>query len=51
MDVNIMSCVRLSRFYLKNMLDADTGRIIFMSSESAVNPACEMAHYSATKTM
>lgn len=51
MDVNMMSGVRLSRFYLKNMLHNNTGRIIFMSSESAVNPAPEMAHYSATKTM
>jgi len=51
MDVNIMSGVRLSRFYLKSMLENNTVRIIFMSSESAVNPAPEMAHYSATKTM
>lgn len=51
MDVNIMSGVRLSRFYLQHMLAVNTGRIIFMSSESAVNPAPEMAHYSATKTM
>lgn len=51
MDVNIMSGVRLSRFYLKSMLEKNEGRIIFISSESAVNPAPEMAHYSATKTM
>ena len=51
MDVNIMSGVRLSRHYLKNMLDMNEGRIIFISSESAINPAPEMAHYSATKTM
>lgn len=51
MEVNIMSGVRLSRHYLKKMLAIDSGRIIFMSSESAVNPAPEMAHYSATKTM
>lgn len=51
MDVNIMSGVRLSRFYLSDMLKMNSGRIIFMSSESAVNPAPEMAHYSATKTM
>jgi len=51
MDVNIMSGVRLSRHYLKVMLEKNEGRIIFMSSESAVNPAPEMAHYSATKTM
>ena len=50
-DVNIMSGVRLSRHYLKTMLNMNAGRIIFMSSESAINPAPEMAHYSATKTM
>jgi 3-oxoacyl-[acyl-carrier protein] reductase len=33
------------------MLDADAGRIVFISSESGINPAPEMAHYSATKTM
>ena len=51
MDVNIMSGVRLSRYYLNRMIAENTGRIIFMSSESAINPAPEMAHYSATKTM
>ncbi len=51
MEVNMMSGVRLSRHYLKKMLAIDSGRIIFMSSESAVNPAPEMVHYSATKTM
>ncbi len=50
-DVNIMSGVRLSRHYLKGMLDMNYGRIIFISSESGINPAPEMAHYSATKTM
>ena len=50
-EVNIMSGVRLSRHYLKRMLTRGTGRIIFVSSESGLNPAPEMAHYSATKTM
>lgn len=54
-ETNIMSGVRLSRHYLKNMLDSSAqdahSRIIFISSESAINPAPEMAHYSATKTM
>jgi 3-oxoacyl-[acyl-carrier protein] reductase len=50
-EVNIMSGVRLARHYLKAMLNANHGRVIFISSESAVNPAPEMAHYSATKTM
>ncbi|ALD21442.1 SDR family NAD(P)-dependent oxidoreductase [Hymenobacter sp. DG25A] len=50
-EVNIMSGVRLSRHYLRGMLARTTGRIIFISSESAMNPAPEMAHYSATKLM
>jgi 3-oxoacyl-[acyl-carrier protein] reductase len=50
-DVNIMSGVRLSRHYLKGMLERGRGRIVFISSESGVSPAPEMAHYSATKTM
>ncbi len=50
-DVNIMSGVRLSRHYLARMLAKGSGRIVFISSESGVNPAPEMAHYSATKTM
>jgi 3-oxoacyl-[acyl-carrier protein] reductase len=50
-EVNILSGVRLSRYYLKDMLSRDSGRIIFISSESAINPAPEMAHYSATKLM
>lgn len=51
MEVNMMSGVRLSRYYLDKMLAVNSGRIVFMSSESAINPAPEMAHYSATKTM
>jgi 3-oxoacyl-[acyl-carrier protein] reductase len=49
-EVNIMSGVRLSRHYLQKMIARDTGRIIFISSESGINPAPEMAHYSATKS-
>lgn len=50
-EVNILSGVRLARAYLPGMLGKDSGRIVFISSESAVSPAPEMAHYSATKTM
>ena len=50
-EVNIMSGVRLSRAYLPAMLAKKAGRIVFIASESAVSPAPEMAHYSATKTM
>ncbi|CAG0978838.1 tropinone reductase I [Methylophilaceae bacterium] len=50
-EVNIMSGVRLARHYLSRMLESGTGRIVFISSESGISPAPEMAHYSATKTM
>ncbi|PTX99891.1 3-oxoacyl-ACP reductase [Verrucomicrobia bacterium LW23] len=50
-DVNIMSGVRLSRHYLRGMLDRGWGRVVFISSESGIMPAPEMAHYSATKGM
>lgn len=50
-EVNIMSGVRLARHYLKSMLERKTGRILFVSSESAISPSPEMAHYAATKTM
>jgi 3-oxoacyl-[acyl-carrier protein] reductase len=50
-EVNVMSGIRLARHYLKGMLERDAGRVVFVSSESGINPAPEMAHYSATKTM
>jgi 3-oxoacyl-[acyl-carrier protein] reductase len=36
---------------MRGMLERGHGRVIFISSESAISPAPEMAHYSATKTM
>jgi 3-oxoacyl-[acyl-carrier protein] reductase len=50
-EVNILGAVRLSRYYLKEMLARNSGRIVFISSESGISPAPEMAHYSATKLM
>jgi 3-oxoacyl-[acyl-carrier protein] reductase len=50
-EANILSGVRLSRHYLKRMLEKKSGRVIFISSESAVSPSPEMPHYAATKTM
>jgi len=50
-EVNVMSGVRLARHYLPRMLGRDAGRVIFMASESGINPAPEMPAYSATKTM
>ena len=49
-EVNVMSGVRLSRFYLPGMLSKGWGRIIFISSESAQNIPVEMVHYGMTKT-
>jgi len=50
-EINIMSGIRLSRHFLKQMLLKDTGRVIFIASEVALNPDPAMAHYSATKAM
>jgi NAD(P)-dependent dehydrogenase (short-subunit alcohol dehydrogenase family) len=49
-EVNVMSGVRLSRHYLAGMLDNNWGRILFISSESAVQIPVEMVHYGVTKT-
>jgi NAD(P)-dependent dehydrogenase (short-subunit alcohol dehydrogenase family) len=49
-QINVMSGVRLSRHYLPLMLKKDWGRVIFISSESAVQPPVEMIHYGFTKT-
>lgn len=49
-DVNVMSGVRLSRAYLKDMLKRNWGRIVFISSESGLNIPVEMIHYGMTKT-
>jgi NAD(P)-dependent dehydrogenase (short-subunit alcohol dehydrogenase family) len=50
-ETNFMSGVRLSRHYLPQMKAANWGRIIFISSESAMNIPVEMIHYGVTKTM
>lgn len=48
---NFLSGVRLSRAYLPGMKSRDWGRIIFISSESAVQIPVEMIHYGVTKSM
>ena len=50
-ETNFMSGVRLSRYYLPKMKAMNWGRIIFISSESAINIPVEMIHYGVTKTM
>jgi len=49
-EVNVLSGVRLSRHYLAGMRQRNWGRIVFISSESAVNIPAEMIHYGVTKT-
>jgi NAD(P)-dependent dehydrogenase (short-subunit alcohol dehydrogenase family) len=49
-EVNVMSGVRLSRSYLPGMKSRNWGRIVFISSESAVQIPAEMIHYGMTKT-
>ena len=48
--VNVMSGVRLSRSYLPEMKKRNWGRIVFISSESALQIPAEMIHYGTTKT-
>jgi NAD(P)-dependent dehydrogenase (short-subunit alcohol dehydrogenase family) len=50
-ETNFFSGVRLCRAYLPIMLNHNWGRIIFISSESAVQIPVEMIHYGVTKTM
>lgn len=49
-QVNVMSGIRLSRAFLPKMFKNDWGRIIFISSESAINIPVEMVHYGVSKT-
>ena len=49
-EVNVMSGVRLSRAFFPKMLERNWGRILFISSESAVFIPEEMIQYGMTKT-
>jgi NAD(P)-dependent dehydrogenase (short-subunit alcohol dehydrogenase family) len=43
-EINVMSGVRLSRGYLPGMRERNWGRIVFISSESALHIPAEMLH-------
>ena len=49
-EANVLSGIRLSRHYVSGMRERDWGRIVFVSSESAVQIPTEMIHYGMTKT-
>ena len=49
-DVNVLTAVRLSRTYAPGMKQRNWGRIVFISSESAIQIPVEMIHYGVTKT-
>jgi NAD(P)-dependent dehydrogenase (short-subunit alcohol dehydrogenase family) len=49
-EVNVLSGVRLRRAYFPGMKQQNWGRIIFISSESALQIPLEMVHYGMTKT-
>ena len=49
-QVNVMSGVRLARHYLKGMMERKWGRVVFISSESALNIPSDMLAYGFSKT-
>jgi NAD(P)-dependent dehydrogenase (short-subunit alcohol dehydrogenase family) len=49
-ETNVLSGVRLSRHYVRGMRERNWGRIVFVSSESALQIPVEMIHYGMTKT-
>jgi NAD(P)-dependent dehydrogenase (short-subunit alcohol dehydrogenase family) len=48
-EANVLSGVRMTRHYLPRMLEKKWGRVIFISSESALQIPAEMVHYGMTK--
>jgi NAD(P)-dependent dehydrogenase (short-subunit alcohol dehydrogenase family) len=49
-EKNVMSGVRLSRHYMRGMLERNWGRVIFISSEAGLNLSRHTIHYGVTKT-
>ncbi|MCQ0987331.1 SDR family NAD(P)-dependent oxidoreductase [Jiella marina] len=49
-QLNVMSGVRLARATMKGMMERGFGRVVFLSSESALNIPADMIHYGFTKT-
>ena len=49
-ETNVLSGIRLARHYVREMRARNWGRIVFISSESALQIPAEMIHYGMTKT-
>jgi NAD(P)-dependent dehydrogenase (short-subunit alcohol dehydrogenase family) len=49
-ETNVLSGIRLARHYVARMRDRNWGRIVFVSSESAIQIPVEMIQYGMTKT-
>jgi NAD(P)-dependent dehydrogenase (short-subunit alcohol dehydrogenase family) len=49
-ETNVLSGIRLARHYVRGMRERNWGRIVFVSSESALQIPTEMIHYGMTKT-
>jgi NAD(P)-dependent dehydrogenase (short-subunit alcohol dehydrogenase family) len=49
-ETNVLSGIRLARHYVGGMRTRNWGRIVFVSSESALQIPTEMIHYGVTKT-
>ncbi len=49
-DHNIMTSVRISRLVLSDMLDRNSGSIVFIASEAAIRSIGNMVPYSTTKS-
>ncbi len=47
--LNVLSLFKLTRFFLEDMLEADAGSIINISSNTAFQPVPKMAAYASTK--
>lgn len=48
-NVNVISAARLAAHYARGMGERNWGRLVFVSSESAINIPTEMVHYGVSK--
>ncbi|MFC0401334.1 SDR family NAD(P)-dependent oxidoreductase [Paraburkholderia rhizosphaerae] len=49
-QINVMSGVRITRAYLRGMMERRWGRVVFVSSESGLNIPADMLAYGFSKT-